>query len=107
MLWLVISLGQQVQRLRTEISFVAEEAKDLRMYGFDHPAQVPTVTVTADNAGPTILPDGVDLKELLDRLRHHTGDTGHENRPAADVERSLGRVVFGSSGWNKWSNSPT
>jgi hypothetical protein len=34
LLWTIISLGIQVQRLRNEVAFVAEETRDLRYYGF-------------------------------------------------------------------------
>lgn len=125
-LWLVVSLGQQVQRLRSEISFVAEEARDLRMYGFDqnqrhhhhqpqqqHPqkgqgSMVTTATATeqsTDDGGvvPTILPDGTDLRVLLERLRREESNSKEVGK---GVESSLGRVVFGRSAWEGWTNNP-
>lgn len=79
------------------------------MYGFDQHKPIITTasstetiaTVVPGSPIPTILPDGTDLPELLERLRKEGGD-----RPAVDVERSLGRVVFGGTGWDKWSNNP-
>ncbi|OXB35752.1 hypothetical protein LQV05_005795 [Cryptococcus neoformans] len=35
MLWLLLSMGSQIQRLRNEVSYVAGEARDLRMYGYN------------------------------------------------------------------------
>lgn len=35
MLWILGSLAGQVARLRAEVAFVADEARDLRLYGFD------------------------------------------------------------------------
>lgn len=108
------------------MAFVSEEARDLRMYGFQnqnqnqppHPPVVgphttgpePTTTAIIPTEGERILPDGMDfdLKELLDRLRREDIKT----KSAADsVDRSenqnhsLGRVVFGQSGW-EWANHP-
>jgi outer membrane biosynthesis protein TonB len=33
--WILVSLAQQLDRVRTEIAFVAEEARDLRLYSFE------------------------------------------------------------------------
>jgi len=109
------------------MAFVSEEARDLRMYGFQnqnqnqppHPPVVgphttgpdPVVTtVSTEPEREKILPDGMDfdLKELLDRLRRE--DIRTESAPDS-VDRSeyqnhsLGRVVFGQSGW-EWANHP-
>lgn len=35
MLWLLLSMGSQIQRLRNEVSYVAGEARDLRIYGYN------------------------------------------------------------------------
>jgi hypothetical protein len=107
------------------MAFVSEEARDLRMYGFQnqnqnqppHPPVVgphttgpdPVVTtVPTEGDRERILPDGMDfdLKELLDRLRRE--DMRAKSAPDS-VDRSqnysLGRVVFGQSGW-EWANHP-
>jgi hypothetical protein len=103
LLWLIISLGQQVQRLRSEISFVAEEAKDLRMYSQNNHHQTPVtpdptpIPVAEEHS---ILPDGIDLQELLERLR-----VDQTRTHGSEVQHSLGRVVFGQPGW-EWANHP-
>lgn len=39
LLWILGSLAGQVARLRAEVAFVADEARDLRLYGFDRRAE--------------------------------------------------------------------
>jgi len=73
--------------------FVVEEARDLRQY-HTQPLPVPTQEV-----GVEILPDGLDLKELLERLRMEQSSTS----PSAIQNHSLGRVVFNQ--W-EWVNHP-
>jgi hypothetical protein len=34
LLYLLVSMGQQIQRLRREVGFVVEETRDLRLYGY-------------------------------------------------------------------------
>jgi hypothetical protein len=60
-----------------------------------------TPTLGTDGVIPTILPDGTDLRLLLERLRRED-----EKALGAEVERSIGRVVFGRTGWEKWTNNP-
>ena len=126
------------------MAFVAEEARDLRMYGFDRPHSphyegqhqhqhqyqypqrhqhshdttqpyhpdsdgglnsdvlgVGTTEVLGTGAFPTILPDGTDLRALLDRLRAEEAKEVERG-----VESSLGRVVFGGTGWGRWTDIP-
>ena len=71
--------------------FVVEEARDLRQY---HPPPLPVPT---QEIGVEILPDGLDLKELLERLRLEQSST------SAIQNHSLGRVVFNQ--W-EWVNHP-
>jgi hypothetical protein len=64
------------------------------MYTSTSQAQAPPPAL----GGNTILPDGVDFKELLERLRAEQStteviDTNH------DQNHALGRVVFGHSHW--------
>jgi hypothetical protein len=76
--------------------FVVEEARDLRMYHTPSPAPpVPEVQPSLE-----ILPDGIDLKELLERLRLEQSTTSPESLV---TNHSLGRVVFNQ--W-EWVNHP-
>ncbi|WVF67645.1 hypothetical protein IAT40_002404 [Kwoniella sp. CBS 6097] len=52
LIWLVISMGQQIQRLRNEVAFVVDETRDLRMYGL---AQ--TQTYSTETSVPTAFND--------------------------------------------------
>jgi len=73
--------------------FVVEEARDLRQY---HSPPLP-----AQSAPSTyeISPDGIDLKELLERLRLEQTSTA----VSGGQNHSLGRVVFNQ--W-EWVNHP-
>jgi hypothetical protein len=75
--------------------FVVEEARDLRQYHTPTPAPLPQPT---PNEGVEILPDGLDLKELLERLRMEQSSSS-----ASVTNHSLGRVVFNQ--W-EWVNHP-
>jgi len=75
--------------------FVVEEAKDLRQY---HPPP-PPLPQPIPNEGVEILPDGLDLKELLERLRMEQSSTS----TSVVQNHSLGRVVFNQ--W-EWVNHP-
>lgn len=169
---MIISLGQQVQRLRNEVAFVAEEARDLRHYGFGqvhdekhsqsrgqdapprhdkHPMSGSAIStgegtgtsladdkskVNATSPGPdrsstvvdlsdTILADhGEDGSSAAQSIRetttslaplsqapihsdHMASSHRHPHAPSTHMSTSLGRVVFGSSGWDQWSSHPT
>jgi len=51
--------------------------------------------------GDSILPDGIDFKELLERLRleQQVGTGKGVVRVDTNQSNSLGRVVFGQSHW--------
>ncbi|WVQ68559.1 uncharacterized protein L199_006768 [Kwoniella botswanensis] len=55
LLWLLLSMGQQLQRIKNEVEFVRDEYRDLRLYGYgsgdtvksrDHGSLVTTTTTT-------------------------------------------------------------
>jgi hypothetical protein len=74
--------------------FVVEEARDLRQFHIQTPPlPQPTLPISDE-----ILPDGLDLKELLERLRMEQSSTS-----ASVTNHSLGRVVFNQ--W-EWVNHP-
>ena len=114
LLYLVLSLAQQVQRLRTEVAYVAEEARDLRLYGLTSSVgsvstytTTETATTTATftyGALPTDVPFAVPYPAKGDRARRDELTIPREVR---DVRTSLGRVVFGQSAWDKWATHPT
>lgn len=114
LLYLVISLAQQVQRLRTEVAYVAEEARDLRLYGLTSSVgsvstytTTETATTTATftyGALPTGVPFAVPYPANGDRAPR---DELTISREVRDVRTSLGRVVFGRSAWDRWATHPT
>ncbi|OCF38740.1 hypothetical protein I317_07469 [Kwoniella heveanensis CBS 569] len=55
LIWLIISMGQQIQRLRSEVAFVVDETRDLRMYGLGH-------THTTGSPAPST--SGADIAEV-------------------------------------------
>jgi hypothetical protein len=75
--------------------FVVEEARDLRQF-HTPPPPLPQPTVPISDE---ILPDGLDLKELLERLRMEQSSTS----TSVVHNHSLGRVVFNQ--W-EWANHP-
>ncbi|WVW85305.1 hypothetical protein I302_107343 [Kwoniella bestiolae CBS 10118] len=49
LLWLLLSMGQQLQRIKNEVEFVRDEYRDLRLYGYpsgEHTAPVGISTTT-------------------------------------------------------------
>lgn len=70
-------------------------------------SMVTTATESTDGGGviPTILPDGTDLRILLEHLRREDANT-NKKEVGRGVESSLGRVVFGRSAWEGWTNNP-
>lgn len=118
--YLVISLAQQVQRLRNEVAYVAEEARDLRLYGMACSAAAgltstitttETATTIATVSFGTITTNGFMSKDqpagVGAESRKGQGDVVAIPREVRDVRTSLGRVVFGPSAWNKWAAHPT
>lgn len=87
MLWLLVSMGQQVQRLRNEVAFVADEARDLRMYGLGTPSPPPVDAI--------IKADGADESNMAVAVADDK------------MSKALGRVVFGNSAWETWVRHPT
>jgi len=87
MLWLLVSMGQQVQRLRNEVAFVADEARDLRLYSMgmtspapdDHPTSPEKPIISQDDGSSTA------MVEIGDKM-----------------STAVGRVVFGASSWETW-----
>ena len=79
--------------------FVVEEARDLRQYQ-PPPPPTPPLPQPTQEIGVEILPDGLDLKELLERLRLEQSTT-HTSGPITN--HSLGRVVLNQ--W-EWVNHP-
>lgn len=91
MLWLLISMGQQVQRLRNEVAFVADEARDLRLYGLGN------ATTPSDTTESPIIRHDEDGMTTITSL----AETEQK------MSLALGRVVFGSSAWDMWMRHPT
>lgn len=136
LLWLLLSMGQQVQRLRNEVSFVADETRDLRLYGLHNPpgpdrqsgsATSPTGSITNIPAVPDAPPPQPEAEPedpaLLGSIAN-TASTGYNPSQGAietgvgtsrtdvivdrkaDGSMAIGRVVFGSH-WDHWSHHPT
>ncbi|WVQ95220.1 hypothetical protein IAU59_002315 [Kwoniella sp. CBS 9459] len=61
LIWLVISMGQQIQRLRNEVAFVVDETRDLRMYGLIQTPTEPPTAAANDKAESCI---GVDSSSV-------------------------------------------
>jgi hypothetical protein len=127
-LWLLLSMGQQVQRLRNEVAFVAEEARDLRLYALAQQAGSGRSTSPSQNVDSAIASSGItkrsgatpapqeqdegedaritiapDGSSFTERKR------GHGGHGSGSME--LGRVVFGRTTWDwdweKWARHPT
>lgn len=97
-LYLLLSMGQQVQRLRTEVSFLADEARDLRMHAMDlHQQQAhapPPAMSTAE--APAAPPEG-----------HHVARAEGQGAGAdLDSTTAIARVVLRSA-WGEWTSHPT
>jgi hypothetical protein len=74
-LWLLLSMGQQVQRLRNEVAFVAEEARDLRLYALaQHPdsGRSTSPSQNVDNAASSGITrrSGADSQERCSQSRN-------------------------------------
>ncbi|ORX38208.1 hypothetical protein BD324DRAFT_619978 [Kockovaella imperatae] len=88
-IWLLLSLGQQVQRLRTEVAFVAEETRDLRQFGWSFPQSsiVSSEEVTVPR-GEDPPPDD-KIPDLVTPLEHRELDLGSQDK----LSLALGRIV--------------
>ncbi|WRT68697.1 uncharacterized protein IL334_005677 [Kwoniella shivajii] len=116
MIWLLLSMGQQIQRLRNDIEFVKDEYKDLRLYGI--PQSIITATTTTTITEEVFIPSSTtttmenptgapepNLQQDLTKVENK------ENIGLVIDEKNypLGRVVFGNMGqeWEKWLTHPT
>ncbi|KAK8854518.1 hypothetical protein IAR55_003257 [Kwoniella newhampshirensis] len=126
LLWMLVSMFQQIQRLRNEVAFVVDETRDLRLYGFgdDHShvkafdvphadrssgqRQDENVRTKQDSAigdvGPSIAKDLLKLASGATGTRSADGSLVESHQPK---DHALGRVVFGQGGWQKWTIHPT
>lgn len=118
LLWVIVSLAQQVQRLRAEVAFVADEARDLRLFGFDRAsAPIPTPTAEekfpweedADEDVPTSIPlqlgtEPTGAEPATDTSDPEPGDIAVQ---PLDGNYDIGRVVFGRAGWQQWLQHPS
>ncbi|WVR09326.1 hypothetical protein IAU60_006392 [Kwoniella sp. DSM 27419] len=127
MLWLLVSMGQQVQRLRSEVAFVVDETRDLRMYGLhkvvtkDHVEALPATVAGQDDRQSTAVhvvrteassalgPSDPQIARDTDAELFVVTKTPRDSSLAAKHESyPLGRVVheFGK-GWERWMMHPT
>ncbi|KAK4685147.1 hypothetical protein P7C73_g5016, partial [Tremellales sp. Uapishka_1] len=97
-LWLLVSMGQQVQRLRNEVAFVVDETRDLRMYGFGQPRNVETDKVEDTEVNDAVA--AVPVVTEVSRNQEVALSTGGRDHGVA-------RVVFGRTGWDRWFQHPT
>lgn len=119
MLYLLLSLAQQLQRMRTEVAFITEETKDLRLYHtwneerLREAAYTPRWEQGADvgREDTTVQGPGRKVAEKLDHmgddLKWDRGQGGAWDRDQQDT--SLGRVVVGHTDWvwARWVRHPT
>lgn len=137
LLYVLISLGLQVQRLQGQVAFVVDEARDLRLYGMGRADQNGDRSWDASTAGAEnqrdnrataredvivrsgsvedahIEPDGT-LSEKWREWEKATMTppvvtTTHdmERKDAPVSEMGLGRVVWSRSAWERWASHPT
>lgn len=110
LVWILISLAIQVQRLRNEVAFVAEEARDLRLYGLTTPTTTASSNIASSSADivrtPTIDFDATSIWLSDASLPTGKDVTRLQRDGGSDVKTSLGRVVFGRSAWDKWASHP-
>ena len=93
--WLILSVGQQVQRLRNELAFVVEDTRDLRLYGLpSNSAPLPDSEIPlAHSSGVMVDSDPITQNDMV----------------AVDSDKvslAVGRVVFGDATWRAWANHP-
>ncbi|EIW68326.1 hypothetical protein TREMEDRAFT_74241 [Tremella mesenterica DSM 1558] len=93
-LYLLLSMGQQVQRLRNEVTFLSDEARDLRLYTIElqsRPITPPPSSLSPENV------DERDMKGIK------FDEVGSSNKYE---QTSVARVVL-QSAWGEWANHPT
>ena len=86
-LWLLVSMAQQIHRLRDEVAFVKDETRDMRLYSLAH-ADATRTTAWMTESSPT-----------------ETNAIGMA--PQEDLGQSVGRVLFGPSIWSRFVGHPT
>lgn len=120
-LWLLLSMGQQVQRLRNEVAFVAEEARDLRLYALAQQADSGRSPSPSGDVDSTIASSGITRRSGAISQEQEDGQDARvtiapdgssfteQKRGHGSME--LGRVVFGRTTWDwdweKWARHPT
>jgi hypothetical protein len=120
-LWLLLSMGQQVQRLRNEVAFVAEEARDLRLYALAQQADSGRSPSPSGDVDSTIASSGITRRSGAISQEQEDGQDARvtiapdgssfteQKRGHSSME--LGRVVFGRTTWDwdweKWARHPT
>ncbi|WWC63615.1 uncharacterized protein I303_106220 [Kwoniella dejecticola CBS 10117] len=120
LLWLFLSMGQQLHRLKSEIDFVRDEYKDLRMYGVQSPLNqqseaqplTPTTTITTTATATTILTEVVTITSTTGTLQpgRRPSDAKSVQGDLVEVHRTkydLGRVVRRNMNWENWLAHPT
>ncbi|GMK57333.1 hypothetical protein CspeluHIS016_0401670 [Cutaneotrichosporon spelunceum] len=94
LLWILGSLAGQVARLRAEVAFVADEARDLRLYGVDRANHTSVVHQQEDTGSRDTKADDPLKPGAEQGLKKET-------ELAPRVEHGLGRVVHPSN-WGTW-----
>lgn len=104
LLWVIVSLAQQVQRLRSEVAFVADEARDLRLYGFERASPLHDSEPDAwdQSASASSSPSAGKVQDP--DFEEFVSTTTEVEVAAANYD--IGRVVFGRPGW-QWLQHPT
>lgn len=113
LIWVLVSLAQQVQRLRAEVAFVADEARDLRLYSVER-ERAERERLEKERAERERergwWESGAERQSVVEPphesetlappppLEESTTSTGLEQ------QHGLGRVVFGST-W-QWTEHP-
>nr|XP_019011758.1 uncharacterized protein I206_03864 [Kwoniella pini CBS 10737]OCF50539.1 hypothetical protein I206_03864 [Kwoniella pini CBS 10737] len=107
LLWLLLSMGQQLQRLKSEIDFVRDEYKDLRDYGIQLPNQVSEIPITTATVTEVVITTSTQTADQQTSTSHNSDK---EKGNLIVVERNkydLGRVVRGNIHWGDWLTHPT
>ncbi|WWC90409.1 uncharacterized protein L201_005344 [Kwoniella dendrophila CBS 6074] len=128
LIWLLLSMGQQLQRIKNELNFVKDEYKDLRLYGLpndQHNLQnlvkddnLPILTTTIATTTTTVTQ--IQTETIIPTTKEDYSQNNHPDKPETKTDGyrdlivkhqerpyPLGRVVWGNKGWNKWLSHPT
>lgn len=115
LLWIIVSLAQQVQRLRSEVAFVADEARDLRLYGFERATPPPPPPSQLSDYATDHNWDETPVPAWSESSAKDAGSGQEPHRDLLPEETEvveiapnygIGRVVFGRAGW-QWLEHPT